>query len=255
VCAGLFANAPLYKGPFVNLIGGGDASVFVGMLAAGIVYYALAAAGRVPEGVMHDAEPAANMPSQGGNRMSAHDEWFVVQNLGDGIHLLAEPPHVNSFLITGTQRAVLFDTGLGIANIRKVAEEITDLDILVVNSHYHFDHSGGNHLFSQIAIHELGAAALAEEVPAEWLTMYMDYTARMLDNFRIYRELDDAFFHLVDLEMFPPPAPIGLRPQDMENGPHRPEQAPGRRLRPRPRLPFAAGHPHARTYSRLHLPP
>jgi nucleobase:cation symporter-1, NCS1 family len=42
VSAAMFANAPLYKGPFVHLIGGGDASVFVGMLVAGLVYYGLA---------------------------------------------------------------------------------------------------------------------------------------------------------------------------------------------------------------------
>jgi len=40
--AAMFANAPLYKGPFVHLIGGGDASVFVGMLVGGLVYYGLA---------------------------------------------------------------------------------------------------------------------------------------------------------------------------------------------------------------------
>jgi len=42
VSAAMFANAPLYKGPFVHLIGGGDASVFVGMLVGGLVYYGLA---------------------------------------------------------------------------------------------------------------------------------------------------------------------------------------------------------------------
>jgi glyoxylase-like metal-dependent hydrolase (beta-lactamase superfamily II) len=145
--------------------------------------------------------------------MNVRDEWFVVKKLGDGIHLLAEPPHVNSFLITGSKRAVLFDTGLGIGNIRKVAEQITDLDILVVNSHYHFDHSGGNHQFPEIAIHESGAAALAEDVPAEWLTAYMEFTARMLEKFKVYRELDDAFFHLLWEEMSPRPLPPGFDPQ------------------------------------------
>jgi metal-dependent hydrolase (beta-lactamase superfamily II) len=53
---------------------------------------------------------------------------------------------VNNFLIVGTKSAILFDTGLGVANIRKVAEEITPLPLLVVNSHYHFDHTGGNRL-------------------------------------------------------------------------------------------------------------
>jgi NCS1 family nucleobase:cation symporter-1 len=40
--AAMFANALLYKGPFVHLIGEGDASVFVGMLVGGLVYYGLA---------------------------------------------------------------------------------------------------------------------------------------------------------------------------------------------------------------------
>jgi hypothetical protein len=40
--------------------------------------------------------------------------------------------------------------------------------------------------------------------------MYMEYTARMLDKFRIYRELDDAFFHLLDLDMRPRPLPPGF---------------------------------------------
>ena len=64
-----------------------------------------------------------------------------------------------------------------------------------------------------------GAAALAEEVPAEWRTMYMDFTARMLDKFRIYRELDDAFFHLLDLEMFPRPLSSGFDPKKWKTVP------------------------------------
>jgi glyoxylase-like metal-dependent hydrolase (beta-lactamase superfamily II) len=64
-----------------------------------------------------------------------------------GVHLISEPGHVNSFLIQGTKSALLFDTGLGVANIRKVAEELSELPLLIVNSHYHFDHTGGNRLF------------------------------------------------------------------------------------------------------------
>jgi glyoxylase-like metal-dependent hydrolase (beta-lactamase superfamily II) len=133
--------------------------------------------------------------------------WFAVRDLGDGIHLLAEPPHVNSFLITGTRRAVLFDTGLGVASIRRVAESITDLDVLVVNSHYHFDHCGGNHEFTDIAIHEAGAAPLAEPVPPEWISGFLDFTRRMLDGFRLYLGLDDAYFRLLESDLHPRPLP------------------------------------------------
>jgi len=45
--------------------------------------------------------------------------------------------------VQGEKSAVLLDTGLGVANIRSVAEDLTDKPLLVVNSHYHFDHTGG----------------------------------------------------------------------------------------------------------------
>ena len=51
--------------------------------------------------------------------------WFDVRQLEAGVHLVSEPGHVNSFLIEGTRAAVLLDTGLGVANIRAVAEELT----------------------------------------------------------------------------------------------------------------------------------
>ena len=52
---------------------------------------------------------------------------------------------MNSFLIEGSSAAALIDTGLGIGNIRQVAEELASHDVFALNTHYHFDHSGGNH--------------------------------------------------------------------------------------------------------------
>lgn len=57
---------------------------------------------------------------------------------------------VISYLIIGDQRALLFDTGLGIGNIRSVVDPLTELPVLVLNSHSHYDHIGGNHLFERI---------------------------------------------------------------------------------------------------------
>lgn len=100
----------------------------------------------------------------------AHDNWFVTRRLDDSTYLISEPPHVNSYLLLGSTQAVLFDTGMGISNIKRIVDGLTDLDLLVVNSHYHFDHSGGNSLFSQIAIHEQGAEPLGAGVPDDGST-------------------------------------------------------------------------------------
>jgi metal-dependent hydrolase (beta-lactamase superfamily II) len=72
------------------------------------------------------------------------DDWFEIRELGDGIHLIAEPGHVNSFLVSGTTTALLFDSGMGIAPIVDVVQELTELPLIVVNSHDHLDHRGGN---------------------------------------------------------------------------------------------------------------
>ncbi len=80
-------------------------------------------------------------------------EWFEVYRLYDSVYAIYEPgqfEEVISFLIVGDERALLFDTGLGIGDIRSVAERLTDLDIVVLNSHSHYDHIGGNHQFEEI---------------------------------------------------------------------------------------------------------
>jgi glyoxylase-like metal-dependent hydrolase (beta-lactamase superfamily II) len=55
-----------------------------------------------------------------------------------------------SFLIEGEDRALLFDTGLGIGNMRAVVQQLTDKEIVVLNSHTHYDHIGGNYQFETI---------------------------------------------------------------------------------------------------------
>jgi len=138
--------------------------------------------------------------------------WFEVQQLDPGVHLISEPGHVNSFLIQGGKSAILFDTGLGVANIRRVAEELSNLPLLVVNSHYHFDHTGGNRLFNEIAIHRIGASLLQQPSPPGLAEGYMAYTQRMLRAWGPYKEADDIYFHLLTAERMIRPLPDGFDP-------------------------------------------
>ncbi len=150
--------------------------------------------------------------------------WFEVQELDPGVHLISEPGHVNSFLIQGSKSAILFDTGLGVANIRKVAEELSDLPLLVVNSHYHFDHTGGNHLFKDIAIHRVGAPLLQQPSDPGLAEGYMAYTQRMLQAWGPYKEADDIYFHLLTTERMIRPLPKGFDPASYQIVPTVPTQ-------------------------------
>lgn len=86
-------------------------------------------------------------------RIPVSDAWFEVYKPAPGVLAIYEPHQSEEtigYLITGTKRALLFDTGMGISDIKKVTTELTKLPILVLNSHTHDDHVGGNWEFDTI---------------------------------------------------------------------------------------------------------
>jgi glyoxylase-like metal-dependent hydrolase (beta-lactamase superfamily II) len=79
--------------------------------------------------------------------------WFVVYAVDPGVFAITEPyqfQEVISYLILGTERALLFDTGLGIDSMSAVVRELTSVPVAVLNSHTHYDHVGGNAEFGDI---------------------------------------------------------------------------------------------------------
>jgi glyoxylase-like metal-dependent hydrolase (beta-lactamase superfamily II) len=138
--------------------------------------------------------------------------WFATRELPHGVFLVAEPGHVNSFLVVGEERSALVDSGLGIASIRAAVAALTDRPVVVVNTHHHFDHVGGNAEFGETAIHELGAGPLAEPVPAAHLDEYMAFVRDLTANVAAYRELDERFFSFLSDETTPRPLPDGFDP-------------------------------------------
>jgi glyoxylase-like metal-dependent hydrolase (beta-lactamase superfamily II) len=147
--------------------------------------------------------------------------WFRTREVAPGVWLIAEPGHVNSWLVAGRERAALLDSGLGIAPIRPVAEALAGVPVVLVNTHYHFDHVGGNHEFEDISIHESGADGLGIEWPRAVLEAYAAYTQRLLAAAVRYRALDREFFHLLTPDSDPVDLPDGFDPAQWRIGPSR----------------------------------
>jgi len=86
-------------------------------------------------------------------RVAVSDPWFEVYKPAANVFAIYEPhqaEEVISYLIVGQKRALLFDTGMGISDIKRVTAELTTLPIMVLNSHTHDDHVGGNWEFDTI---------------------------------------------------------------------------------------------------------
>jgi len=86
------------------------------------------------------------------------DQYYTVADLGGGAYAIGEPRYGQcnfSYLIVGSERALLFDTGPGIHDIRPVVRSLTQRDVLVVPSHLHFDHVGNLGRFDNVALIDL----------------------------------------------------------------------------------------------------
>jgi hydroxyacylglutathione hydrolase len=91
--------------------------------------------------------------------------WFHVIRLDSSTFAISEPKYWQanvSYLLLGSRRALLFDTGPGIYSIRDVVRGLTSRPVTVIPSHLHFDHVGRIAEFSDIALIDL--EALHEEV-------------------------------------------------------------------------------------------
>jgi len=85
------------------------------------------------------------------------DNWFTIEQIDRDTFSISEYKHweeIHCYLLCGEKYAVLIDTGLGVSNIRKIVDSLTELPVVAVTTHVHWDHIGGHKYFDNIAVHE-----------------------------------------------------------------------------------------------------
>ena len=60
---------------------------------------------------------------------------------------------VRFFLLAGTEKAMLIDSGMNVRNAREIAESLTDLPVSLLNTHADRDHTGSNEEFESFYMH------------------------------------------------------------------------------------------------------
>lgn len=79
-----------------------------------------------------------------------NDSAYIYTKIRPNIWHIEEDFGVYCTLIIGKSMAILVDTGFGNRNLRSFVEENISTPYLVVNSHGHPDHIGGNHWFDTV---------------------------------------------------------------------------------------------------------
>lgn len=84
--------------------------------------------------------------------MQAMDNWFTIDRVDDNTYIISEYRHweeTHCYLLNGSERSLLIDTGLGISNIYDEVIKFTNKPITAVATHIHWDHIGGHQYFLQ----------------------------------------------------------------------------------------------------------
>lgn len=87
--------------------------------------------------------------------ISTNESWFQVYEIQQGIFAIYEPyqyEEVISYLVLGSNKTLLIDTGMGIGNIEHIVRELSSNPLIVINTHTHHDHIGDNWRFQQSLI-------------------------------------------------------------------------------------------------------
>ncbi|MFR2691607.1 MAG: MBL fold metallo-hydrolase [Enterocloster bolteae] len=91
-------------------------------------------------------------------------------------------------LVVGKEKALVFDTGSGTDDIHGMVRKLTGLPLVVINSHGHFDHIGGNSQFDTVYMHQ------------DDFVILESYTAELLGQWDNMKALDFDTFNLGEME-------------------------------------------------------
>ena len=124
------------------------------------------------------------------------DNWFTIDKIDAKTYGISEYRHweeTHCYLLNGSKRSLLIDTGLGISNIYNEVVKLTNKPITAVATHIHWDHIGGHKYFPDFYAH-------AEEL--DWLNGKFPLSIETIKEMVVDRcDLPNAF-HVKNYKLF-----------------------------------------------------
>ena len=70
-------------------------------------------------------------------------DYYKIEEF-DGYYRIGGPDAVFAYMVVGAEKAMLIDTTYSYEDLRPAVESISTLPLIIVNTHGHCDHVGGN---------------------------------------------------------------------------------------------------------------
>ena len=96
------------------------------------------------------------------------NDWFTIDRFDADTYIISEYRHweeTHCYLLNGSKRSLLIDTGLGICDISEEVKKLTDLPVTAVATHIHWDHIGGLRYYPDFYAHEAELSWLSGGFP------------------------------------------------------------------------------------------
>jgi len=106
--------------------------------------------------------------------------WYEARFVGDDVTYIGEPfvkefYRCNIWHISGRDKDLLIDSGMGVVSLRSQVPALTQKSCIAVASHTHFDHIGAHHEFAERYVHSQEAAIM--DAPTRGNTLVEPYVS------------------------------------------------------------------------------
>lgn len=84
------------------------------------------------------------------------DNWFTIDKIDEKTFIISEYRHweeTHCYLLNGSKRSLLIDTGLGISDISGEVAKLASKPVTAIATHIHWDHIGGHSHFPDFYVH------------------------------------------------------------------------------------------------------
>ena len=138
------------------------------------------------------------------------NDWFTLEQIDNQTFAISEYRHweeTHCYLLIGSEKALLIDTGLGVGDIGEVVKGITDKPVQVATTHIHWDHIGGHSYFTDIAVYESEKDWLCKNFPIPLSVVKTNFLRKPCDfpsdfdieQYRIYQGEPGTILHDRDI--------------------------------------------------------